>query len=119
MPVAEETLSCSHDDAPVTVQLPTAATLETAAAMLSAAGDEARLKLLVRLADGRRCVSELAEAEGDKLATVSARLKLLHTARLVTRTREAKHVYYALADDHVANLVRDILDHASEDTANI
>ena len=91
-------------------------TLESAAAMLSAAGDPARLRLLLRLAEGERCVSELAEAEGDKLATISARLKLLHTARLVARRREAKHVHYSLTDHHVLQLVRDILDHAAEDT---
>lgn len=90
--------------------------LESAAAMLSAAGDPARLRLLLRLAEGERCVSELAEAEGDKLTTISARLKLLHSARLVSRRREAKHVHYALHDDHVLRLVRDILDHAAEDT---
>ena len=91
-------------------------TLETAATMLSAAGDPARLRLLLRLAEGERCVSELAEVEGDILATTSARLKLLYTARLVTRRREAKHVYYALADDHVFRLVHDAMDHAAEGT---
>lgn len=95
---------------------PSDETLESAASMLSAAGDPARLRLLLRLAEGERCVSELAEAEGDKLATISARLKLLHTARLVTRRREAKHVHYALADGHVLGLVRNILDHAAEET---
>ena len=90
--------------------------LESAATMLSAAGDPARLRLLLRLAEGERCVTELAEAEGEKLATISARLKLLHTARLVTRRREAKHVHYALADHHVLRLVRDVLDHAAEET---
>ncbi|MEM9782663.1 MAG: helix-turn-helix domain-containing protein [Pseudomonadota bacterium] len=97
---------------------PPAALLQSAASMLRAAGDVARLRLLLRLAEGERCVSELAEGEGEKLATISARLKLLHTARLVTRRREAKHVHYALADDHVARLVRDILDHAAEDVAH-
>jgi ArsR family transcriptional regulator len=95
-------------------EAPPASTLDNAAAMLRAAGDASRLRLLLRLADGERCVTELAEAEGDKLATVSARLKLLHAARLVTRRREAKHVHYTLADEHVARLLRDILDHAAE-----
>ncbi len=93
--------------------------LENAALMLSAAGDPARLRLLLRLADGERCVTELAEAEGEKLATVSARLKLLHGARLVTRRREAKHVHYSLTDGHIVSLVRDILEHAAEDTVSI
>lgn len=118
MPETIDDPACAHgahpDRAPFVA--PSDRTLESAAAMLSAAGDPARLRLLLRLAEGERCVSELAEAEGDKLATISARLKLLHSARLVTRRREAKHVHYALNDYHVLRLVRDILDHAAEDT---
>lgn len=90
-------------------------TLERAAAMLRAAGDPARLRLLLRLAEGERCVSELVAAEGAKLATVSARLQLLHAARLVIRRRDARHIHYALADGHVARLLREIVDHAAED----
>ena len=109
--------SCDHEGHPArpVFTAPVEAVLESAAAMLSAAGDPRRLRLLLRLADGERCVTELAEAEGEKMATVSARLKLLHTARLVTRRREAKHVHYALVDEHILRLVRDIIDHASEE----
>ncbi|MEM9393307.1 MAG: metalloregulator ArsR/SmtB family transcription factor [Pseudomonadota bacterium] len=116
MALEDITLDCVHDTAQSDVDLPTDAVLQTAASMLNAAGDASRLRLLLRLAQGRRCVSELAEAEGEKLATVSARLKLLHSARLVSRQREAKHVYYELADDHISCLVRDLLNHAAEDT---
>lgn len=95
--------------------LPPLTTIEAAAMMLRAAGDPARLRVLLLLADGERCVTEIAEVEGEKIATVSARLKQLHAARLVQKRREAKHIYYALADDHVVQILRDILDHASED----
>ena len=111
-----ESVICDHRAHPprVPVALPPSQMLESAAAMLRAAGDAGRLRLLLRLAEGERCVSELADAEGEKLATVSARLQQLHGARLVNRRREAKHVYYALADGHVARLLRDLLDHAAE-----
>ncbi|WP_333835096.1 ArsR/SmtB family transcription factor [Rubrimonas sp.] len=91
-----------------------ARTLEQAAAMFRAAGDEGRLRLLSRLAHGPACVTDLAEAEGEKIATISARLRLLHGARLLTRRRAARHVTYALADDHVARMIHDALDHAAE-----
>jgi ArsR family transcriptional regulator len=111
-----EPAACDHGAHPPRAPFapPPRATLESAAAMLRAAGDPARLRLLLRLAEGERCVTELAEEEGDKLATVSARLQQLHAARLVSRRREAKHIHYALADGHVARLLRDILDHAAE-----
>jgi ArsR family transcriptional regulator len=78
--------------------------------MFRALGDPERLRLLVRLAQGEACVSELAEEEGEEITTVSARLKTLYTARLVKRRREAKHVFYTLADEHVAPLVSNAID---------
>ena len=82
--------------------------------MFRAVGDPERLRLLLRLAKSEACVSELAEDEGEKITTVSARLKILSVARLVRRRREAKHIFYALADEHVLPLVRNAIDHAGE-----
>jgi ArsR family transcriptional regulator len=48
--------------------------------MFRALGDPERLRLLVRLAGGEACVSELAEDESEKITTVSARLKTLFAA---------------------------------------
>jgi ArsR family transcriptional regulator, lead/cadmium/zinc/bismuth-responsive transcriptional repressor len=96
------------------VRLPSRGQIEAAAAMFRAIGDPERLRLLVRLSGGEACVSELAEEEGEKITTVSARLKALHAARLVRRRREAKHVFYTLADQHVLPLVHNAIDHAAE-----
>ena len=90
------------------------AELEQASAMFQALGDSARLRLLARLASGEICVSELAELEGEKLTTVSARLKTLHDVRLVKRRREAKHIYYSLSDTHILRLVESAIEHAAE-----
>jgi DNA-binding transcriptional ArsR family regulator len=97
------------------VRLPSRGQIETAAAMFRAIGDPERLRLLVRLAGGEACVSDLAEEEGEKITTVSARLKALYAVRLVSRRREAKHVFYTLADQHVLPLVHNAIDHAAED----
>lgn len=59
-------------------------------------------------------MTELAEASDTKLSTLSQQLRVLHAERMVKRRREGKHVYYSLADDHVRELVRAALDHASE-----
>jgi DNA-binding transcriptional ArsR family regulator len=60
-------------------------------------------------------VSELAEAAGVGLSTVSQQLRLLRSAYLVTRRRSGKHVFYPLADKHVADLIHAALDHAAEE----
>jgi ArsR family transcriptional regulator len=106
----------AHGDHPPrpAIHLPSRAQIEAGAAIFQALGDPERLRLLVRLAAGEACVSELADGEGEKITTVSARLKTLYAVRLVRRRREAKHVYYALADEHVLRLVRNAIDHATE-----
>jgi ArsR family transcriptional regulator, lead/cadmium/zinc/bismuth-responsive transcriptional repressor len=95
-------------------KLPEGRQLEGASAMFRALGDPSRLRLLARLSEGEVCVSELAELEDEKLSTISARLQMLHAVRLVKRRREAKHIFYAVADDHVLQLVQSALGHAAE-----
>lgn len=87
---------------------------ERAAALFRAAGDIARLRLLHRLDAGECCVTELADASETKISTLSQQLRVLHAERIVKRRREGKHIYYSLADDHVRELIRAALDHASE-----
>ena len=68
--------------------------LERVAALFRAAGEVARLKLLDRLADGEWCVTELADAAGVGLSTVSQQLRILRAERIVTRRRAGKHIFY-------------------------
>jgi DNA-binding transcriptional ArsR family regulator len=88
--------------------------IERAAALFRALGDSARLSLLERLATGEYCVTELADATGEGLSTISQRLRTLRGERLLRRRRVGKHVYYSLADDHVAALIHSAVAHASE-----
>ncbi len=88
--------------------------LEMAAAMFDALSDPARLRTLVRLAAAELGVSEIAAAEGEKMTTVSARLQILHAARLVARRRDGKTVLYRIADQHVLTLVANAIAHAGE-----
>jgi DNA-binding transcriptional ArsR family regulator len=87
---------------------------ERAASFFRAAGDVARLKLLTRLAEGEWCVTELAQATHVTLPAVSQQLRVLRAEGLVKRRRVAKHVYYALADTHILDFLRNALDHAEE-----
>ncbi|MGI8650962.1 MAG: ArsR/SmtB family transcription factor [Rubrobacter sp.] len=85
-----------------------------AARMLHAAGDEARLRLLLRLSEGELCVTEIAAESGEGMSTISQRLKVLRGEGLVSGRREGKHVYYSLADRHVYDVILSILAHADE-----
>ena len=108
-------LHCDHEHAADDMSsIASAPQVDAAAMICHALSDPSRLRLLLRLVPGERCVSELVHHEQAKWSSVSARLKTLHAARLVTRRREAKHVFYALADDHVRALLHNILAHAAE-----
>ena len=85
-----------------------------AAELFFALGDPARLRLLALLEAGERNVSQIADTLGEEMSTVSQRLKLLRYHGLVTRRRQGKHIFYALADAHVADLIRSGLQHAAE-----
>jgi DNA-binding transcriptional ArsR family regulator len=85
-----------------------------AAQLFRAMGDPARLRILILLLDRQWCVTELVEEMGEKFSTVSQRLRVLRTEGLVGRRRVGTHLYYTLADDHVADLVRNALAHATE-----
>ena len=112
----EEAVACAHDEHHRALPKPAASSLviEQAAALFRALGDSARLSLLARLSQGEFCVTELAEASGEGLSTVSQRLRTLRAERLLRRRRVGKHVYYTLADEHVAMLIDSALAHASE-----
>lgn len=88
--------------------------LEKAARIFRAAGDASRLRLLEELMDGERCVTELADAVGAGLSTVSQQLRILRSEDLVATRREGKHIFYSLADEHITHLITNVLAHAGE-----
>jgi ArsR family transcriptional regulator len=77
-------------------------------------GDGSRLRILDLLKKRELCVTEIVSMVGEKFTTVSQRLKLLHNEGLVVRRREGNHIYYALADRHVVDLILNALAHAKE-----
>ncbi|WP_439632005.1 ArsR/SmtB family transcription factor [Gemmata sp.] len=90
------------------------ASLERAAQLFRAMADAPRLRVLDLLKAGEMCVTEIAAAVDDKISTVSQRLRVLRTEGLVARRRDGNHLYYALADRHVADLIHNALAHARE-----
>ena len=90
------------------------AALERASRLFRAIGEPSRLRLLSRLAQGEMCVTELAASERESLSTISQRLRVLRAESLIVRRRRGKHINYALADQHVMDLVFNALAHATE-----
>ena len=85
-----------------------------AAGIFRALGDLSRLRLLSLLAQREMCVTELTDCLKDNLPAISQRLKLLRAERIVVTRRQGKHIYYRLADSHIAHLIADGLAHGEE-----
>jgi ArsR family transcriptional regulator len=106
---------CTHNPLGVLVRrVEEQEAVERAARLFRALGDGPRLRILNLLVSGEVCVGEVVTAFGEKFSTVSQRLRILRTEGLVTRRRDGAHIYYALADAHVKDLVTNALAHATE-----
>jgi len=84
---------------------------EELAETLKALGSPGRLRLLTELLDGDRTVERLAAAAGLSLSATSHHLRLLRSLRLVRARRDGRHVYYALHDHHLADLLGAVRHH--------
>jgi rhodanese-related sulfurtransferase/DNA-binding HxlR family transcriptional regulator len=80
------------------------ALFEAIATMGKAFASPRRLELLDLLAQAPRTVDELARATGQSSANTSQHLQSLHSAGMVSRTREGTSVRYSLASDEVLSL---------------
>lgn len=88
--------------------------LAEVAELFKAMGDPTRLRLLCTLLSGEFSVGDLAATAGGSQSAISHQLRLLRSLHLVKARRAGKHIFYALADEHVASLVRVAWEHVEE-----
>ena len=83
-------------------------------------GDETRAQIVYALAQADRlCVCDIAQIVGLSLPAVSHHLRVLRELDIARASKEGKMVFYSLADDHVATLVRQGAEHASENKSRL
>lgn len=80
-------------------------------------GDPSRLKILLYCSDGSRSVSEISEDLELSQSLVSHHLRLLRGAKLVRGVRQSKNVFYEIADEHVSDMLHDMISHIGEEDA--
>ena len=68
-------------------------------------GEPTRLQILKLLANGERCVGELAGAVNKEQSLISHHLKALKECNIVKDRQEAQKVYYEIADDRLARFI--------------
>lgn len=77
-------------------------------------GDSTRIKILHSLSSAEMCVQDLAVLLGMNQSAISHQLRILKQARVVKYRKDGRHVFYALDDDHVAQIVAQGMAHLSE-----
>lgn len=81
-------------------------------------GDPSRLKILLHCDNGPKSVTDISETLELSQSLVSHHLRLLRGARLVTRVRHSKQMFYEVTDRHVGDVLLDMLSHAREEREN-
>ena len=108
---------CVHEDVVKKVResLPEMEQLLRLADLFKTFGDGTRVRILYVLLEAEVCVCDLATLLGMTQSAVSHQLRILKQARLIKARRDGKTVFYSLADDHVATLLRQGMEHVDED----
>ena len=108
---------CVHEDVVAQVQrsLPEMEQLLRLADLFKNFGDGTRVRILYVLLEAEVCVCDLATLLGMTQSAVSHQLRILRDARLIKARRDGKTIFYSLADDHVATLLKQGMEHICED----
>ena len=77
-------------------------------------GDPTRVKIIQALMDNEMCVCDIAVLLDMTKSSISHQLRVLRQSHLVKYRKEGKVVYYSLDDDHVAQLLKQGLEHVRE-----
>ncbi|MET3927366.1 metalloregulator ArsR/SmtB family transcription factor [Devosia sp. 2618] len=78
-------------------------------------GDPTRLRVLLACLPAPIAVGDIAKTVNASPSLVSHHLRLLRGARLVRGTRQNRQVFYQTADEHIAHMLTDMIEHAMED----
>lgn len=88
-------------------------TLFIVSQIFKALSDPTRIRILNLLCTGEHSVTDIAETLDLSQSNVSHQLRFLKNLRLVKYRREGTTIYYSENDEHVMNLLKQAIDHAS------
>jgi len=94
--------------------MPEPTILTETAEVFSLLGDFSRVRILQALSTTELCVCDLAAILETTSSAVSHQLRLLRAKGIVSFRKEGKIVYYSLADEHVHQLLTQMIKHIQE-----
>jgi ArsR family transcriptional regulator, lead/cadmium/zinc/bismuth-responsive transcriptional repressor len=77
-------------------------------------GDTTRLRIVLSCLSDPIAVSDIANQLAISTSLVSHHLRLLRAARIVKAQREGKQVFYCAADQHISDVIEEMLVHIAE-----
>ena len=77
-------------------------------------GDPTRIRILNALSQTEMCVQDIADRLSMTQSAISHQLRILQQSELVKFRRDGKTIYYSLADDHVATIMAQGMEHVCE-----
>ncbi len=80
---------------------------EDQARFLKCIGEPTRLQILKLLAEGEKCVGELASFLNKEQSLISHHLRALKECNIVTERQQAQKVYYELTQVRLATFIND------------
>ncbi|AVK94828.1 winged helix-turn-helix transcriptional regulator [Lysinibacillus sphaericus] len=88
-------------------------TLFVVSQTFKALSDPTRIRILNLLCSDEHSVNDIAEILDLSQSTVSHQLRFLKNLRLVKFRREGTSLYYSKDDDHIMNLLKQAIEHAT------
>lgn len=90
-------------------------TLFLVAQTFKALSDPTRIRILHLLSQGEHAVNDIAEKLNLLQSTVSHQLRFLKNLRLVKSRREGTSIYYSPEDEHVLDVLQQMIHHTRHD----
>jgi DNA-binding transcriptional ArsR family regulator len=109
--IIEQLINCSIKEVPVEEDIFVKNAVET----LKSLADETRLRILVKLTEGRLKSGDIAKELSMSTSAISHQLRVLKSVNLVSSKRNGKNIVYFLSDDHVKYIIQVLKDHIMEE----
>ena len=90
--------------------------MEKIVQILKAAGDKNRFRILMMLMERPLCVCEILEVLEIKGGTLTAHLKLLKNAGLITQRKKGRWIIYSLANEKIRTYITQVETQISDKT---
>ncbi|BAM48287.1 MAG: winged helix-turn-helix transcriptional regulator [Amphibacillus sp.] len=93
-------------------------TIEKTIRLFKMLSDKTRLSIMLLIKEQEMNVSEISRALNMEQSAISHQLSALRSERLVKSRREKRSVFYSPNDQHVYDILTQVIDHALEDDCN-